>query len=253
MATVLLPLQPGTLPQGYCFSTWQQLLIDFADNLEAVLPGMAFFNYGDTKPAPEFESYPWLNTNDMRWYRFEGAWIANNPEQSQLILRMFAGTTTDLQTYDGGDTDPASDRSGPMWEVVAEFTGRVPIGVGTVPGTTAPVVTTAVEDDIGEGQHVITAGEGAASTHVHPFGLTNAGNDDAFFVKNALNTVTGYTGYYITGSNGNVEQAKTTADLYTLPAGIDGAGVTGTPMSLIQPSRAVYFIKRTSRVYYKVA
>lgn len=253
MATVLLPLQPGTLPQGYCFSTWQQLLIDFADNLEAILPGEAFYNYGDTKPAPEFESYPWLNTNDMRWYRFEGAWIANNPATSQLELRMFTGTLTDLQTYDGGDTDPASDRSGPMWEQAVSFTGRVPIGVGTVPGTTAPVVTTAVEDDIGEGQHVITAGEGAATNHIHPIGITNPASDDAFLPLNAVNTVAGYNGFYITGSASRYTQAQTTADLYTLPAGLDGAGVTGTPMSLIQPSRAVYFIKRTSRIYYKVA
>jgi hypothetical protein len=83
--------------------------------------------------------------------------------------------------------------------------------------------------------------------------LTNTGNDDAFFRKlGAPNTVPAYTGYYITGSNGNVEQSKTTADLYTLPAGIDGAGVTPTPLSLIQPSRAVYFIRRTSRIYYAI-
>ncbi len=66
MSTVLLPILAGTLPEGSCFTDDQQRLNAFAAAMQAVLPGMAFYNYGSTRPSVANQTYPWLNTNDGR-------------------------------------------------------------------------------------------------------------------------------------------------------------------------------------------
>ena len=142
--------------------------------------------------------------------------------------------------------------SGPSWEIDTQFEGRVPIGVGTIPGTTTPVITTVVEDAVGNGEHTLTEAEGATGVHTHAFGVSHAGNDDAYFARLGTNIVPSYTGYYITGSNGNIVAAQTSADLFTLPSGTGGSGVTPTPFSVVQPSVAVYVIMPTIRQFYKV-
>ena len=126
-ANVLVPILPGALPPQYCFTTWQQALVDFANAMKAVLPGLAYYNFGPDKPAPELQAYPWLRTVDGRWYRFDGNWVAPT-NYTDLDRRWFPGTLVELQTYDGGDTGSPSDRSGPMWVEDTEQQGRVPVG-----------------------------------------------------------------------------------------------------------------------------
>src|SRR5690242_20197534 len=109
MANVLLPILPGTLPEGSCFTNDQDRLVAFAAAMQAVLPGLAFYNYGSTKPSVANQQYPWLNTNDGRWYSFSGNWRSPN-NYSPFDRRWFAGTLTDLLTYDGGNST-----FGPMW------------------------------------------------------------------------------------------------------------------------------------------
>lgn len=156
MPTILLPILPGTLPPSSCFATEQERLVAFAANLQAQLDGQAFYNFGDTKPTPANQGYPWLRTQDMRWYLFSGQWITPNPETSAFIRRLFVGTTVDLQTYDGGDAGVPSDRSGPMWEVDTAFEGRSPMGPGTLP-LSGTVVT--VANNFGADEHSLSVTE----------------------------------------------------------------------------------------------
>lgn len=253
MPNVLLPILSGHLDANYCFTTWEQTLLDFANAMQAQLPGMAFYNYGDTVPAPEFELYPWLNTNDMRWYRFTGAWISPNPETSTEVIRIFIGIEGDIATYDGGDTGTPGPQSGPMWERVTAFNARFPVGVGTFPSTLA----VGVNDTGGSEQHTLSAAEGATASHIHPIGKSNnaagAAGDDAWFPKNSLTTVPSYNATYITGSGPVTPAVLTEADLFTLPSGMNGAGVPSpTAFSLLPPYIGVFFIRRTGRQYYKV-
>src|SRR5688572_10156107 len=118
MPTILLPILAGSLPPGICLTgpdAEQNRMVAFAENMEAQLEaGQSFYNFGDTKPAVEFNAYPWLRTIDMRWYYYSGGWISPvNYDANDR--RWYAGTLVQLQTYDGGDLGAPSDRSGPMW------------------------------------------------------------------------------------------------------------------------------------------
>src|SRR5512146_583800 len=244
MANILLPILAGQMPQGFCFTNWQNLLNTISNAQNAVLPGGMFYNYGDMKPVPEYEAYPWLRTIDMRWYQYDGDWITPvNYDASER--RLYVGTLAALNTYDGGDTGTASDRSGPMWEEDTDFKDRLAMGVGTTlanPGDTG-----------GEAEHTLTEAEGGVGTHTHAFGLSNPASDDAYFSRPGTSTVQGYTGYYITGSGPNIVAGQTTADLFTLPSGSDGKGAAApTPFPLIPPVVGVYFVKWTGRTYRKV-
>lgn len=150
-----------------------------------------------------------------------------------------------------------------MWEIDVLFDGRTPTGVGVIP-TSAPAAsivnpldTTDSLGNSGEYKHVLTGAEGAVADHDHPVGLFNSGGggnaDDAFFnkVTPAVGTA-GWTGRYITGGDGIVSAAQTTADIYTLQAN-DGNGVVSAGHSSMQPYIGVFFIKRTSRAFYVAA
>ncbi len=251
MASLLLPILPGTIPQGACPATLQDMLVLFASNMEALLEnGRSFYNIGDTAPAPEFQAYPWLNTNDNRWYTYTGVWSSPN-NYSGNERRLFAGSLADLVTYDGGSAGAVTPTTGPMWVEDTDAAGRSPMSPGLIPGTTAPAKTLTVGEQYGSGEYTLTDANGATGIHTHAFGVSNPGGDDAFFSRpTAPVTVQGYTGYYITGSGPNTVQAETTADLFTLPSGAAGAGVTPTPFSIVPPVIGLYIIKPSGRQYY---
>jgi hypothetical protein len=224
VATELLPILPGTLPPNICYDTEQERIVAFAGQMWAQLSGQAFYNYGDTKPAPEFNGYPWLRQQDMRWYYFAGVWISPNPEQSPYARRLFMGTTVNLQTYDGGDTNAPSDRSGPMWEVDTAFDGRSPMGVGTIP-LSDPSKSLALGEQYGEGSHTQTEDE--MPEHAHNVQYATSDTGDGFpTVSNGTTAVLNYN----TDEKGGSE-----------------------PMNWVHPVVGIYIIKRTARIYYAVA
>ena len=248
MSNLLLPILAGTLGQGECPTTLQGILNLFANNLQAVLAnGRSFYNYGPDKPAPEFQPYPWLRTTDGRWYQFSGVWRApNNYNLSER--RWWAGIESDLVNYDGGGAGAVTPTTGPMWIIDHDFDGRSPMGPGAVAGKGSDL---AVSENYGAAQHTLTDAEGGVGSHTHAFGLTNPGNDDAFFNRPGTSPVTAYTGYYITGSNGNSVASQTTADLFTSPAN-NGAGVTAAAFSIVHPVRGLFVIKPSGRQYFTV-
>src|SRR6185436_5578909 len=157
MANVLLPIQNSSLITD-CFGSEQERLNAFSAAQFAVLNGNAFYNYGNTKPSVENNAYPWLNTNDMRWYRFEGIWISNT-NYSLFDRRIFVGDVADIATYDGGDTEIPSDRHGPMWAIDTDFAARFPVGVGTFPSGASVAVTGT------GGEEKVTLTEGQLPSH----------------------------------------------------------------------------------------
>lgn len=251
---ILLPILAGTLPDGgnYCFVSWQQLLVDFSNNQTALLAnGRSYYNIGPTKPAPEFQAYPWLNTNDNRWYVFNGVWRSPNNYNTNE-RRLWVGDLTQLVTYDGGTAGTVSPTTGPMWIEATEFQGRSPMGVGNIPSTTGPVAIT-VTQQYGVGEYTLTDANGAVGSHTHLFGLRNPSGDDAYFsMLGAPTTTPNYQSSYITGSNGVIIANQTTADLQTLKSGSGGAGNTPTPFSIVHPVVGTYIIKPSGRQYYTV-
>ena len=244
---VLLPILAGSLSPGYCFpASPQQLLNDFADNLQAVLPGgMAFYNYGNTVPAVEFQAYPWLFTNDMRWYRFDGVWISPNPEISGTgIRRLWRDSLANLVTYDGGAAGAVTDRSGPMWEEDTTGTaGRSPMHPGAIPTSNpatvlAPADPTGATSFTGEGAHTMTGQE--VGPHTHPL----AADADIMNADGSIKVVTpGVTGPGLGKdlTSNNTTPLSVSNNTYT-------AGQQAMPV--IHPVVGVYLIRRTNRTFY---
>lgn len=230
--SILLPLIPGTLPAGFCPSTEQERLNTYADYLEAQLSaGMAFYNYGSSAPAVQYQAYPWLRTTDMRWYRFEGVWKSPVQDYSLYERRLFVGSLGDLQTYDGGDTDPQSTESGPMWEVDTAFEGRSPMGPGAITGAN-PSKTLSVEENFGEGAHVQNVGELAQHSHVPDSTLAD-----------------GFLGHAVAGAPATF---NVSGGGDTISMGATATAGNGDAMPVIHPVRGAYVIRRTIRTFYVV-
>lgn len=185
------------------------------------------------------------------WHATVGHWVSRHPlGPEDPRPQMYVGSLSDLATFDGGDIGAPGIASGPMWEQFTPLTGRVPIGVGLIPGSTPPI-TTALNDTGGEAQHVLTGAEGAVADHTHPIGVCDPASDDGFFPIEAVETTPNWTGHYITGSGSTPATAETTANLFTLEAN-NGNGVTSDAHNNLQPYLAVYWIRRTGRIFYVI-
>jgi len=197
--------------------------------MDAVLEaGMAFYNYGDTVPQPQYQQCPWLRTQDMRWYYFEGEWKSPVADYSIYERRIWVGNPTQLETYDGGEAGAVSTTSGPMWEVDHTlFDGRSPMGVGDIPSSD-PAKTLALIEQYGAGSHTQTSAEMPPHTHTLGFDTNDTGSG------------------FPQASNGENE-----VNVYTTSeTGGTGTPAVATPMNMVHPVVGVYFIKRTVREFY---
>lgn len=235
MANLLLPIQAGTLPQGYCFVSWQQTLLDFADNMSAVLEnGRSYYNYGDTAPAPEFQIYPWLNSNDMRWYRFSGQWITNHEFLPGRHTWEEFATEAEIWGFDGGDgsnpsTSPPTTTAGAMWELDTAYNGRSPMSPGVIVNSN-PAKTLGYGEDFGEGAHLQTVEE--VGPHVH---LINPSQMVASPSSGAAQGI-------LFGGTGDILTPLTIAQNTYAAAGQQRGNV-------VHPVRGMACIVRTARLY----
>ena len=230
----LISLTPPNLPIGYCPTNYQQLANDIISGTQANFNstiGNSFFNYGPTTPALNNQVYPWLDENGNWWVFSNGYWLRQHPiAAGSSERRIYVGNTTDLQTYDGGNTNAPSAWSGPMWEVDAAFAARFPVGVGAfaASGTVSVNGTTTSTAIAGEDQHTLVTSEIPKHTHSMTWDSqdTSGGNQ--------LKTL-----YY--GPDANVVN-----DI------VKDSGSTGgdAAHNNLPPFYGVYFIKRTTRVYY---
>ena len=224
----LITLTPPSLPIGYCPTNYQQLANDVISGTQATFNstiGNSFFNFGASIPTLNNQVYPWLDEDGNWWIYKDGYWLRKNPVAiGSSERRVYVGTTTDLQTYDGGNTNTLSNWSGPMWEVDTEFEARFPVGAGTFAASGVVVVQGKVTSTAvaGEDKHTLTVPEMPSHTHsFFPLVTADANNG---------------------GANG--VQYGATANVATSSTGGDAAH------NNLPPFYGVYFIKRTSRVYY---
>lgn len=236
--TVLINAVPGTLPSNFC-PTGATALQTFYDEIIArtvfsLSPDKAFYNFGDTEPTPENRVFPWLRTisgEPDRWYVYvSGKWIWPYPVPiSTDIRQLWVGTLTDLQTYDGGSTDPVSDTTGPFWQEDSDFAGRSPMHPGSIPSAN-PSKTLAVDENYGEGAHLMTQDE--VGPHTHPL------NESQLVTSGS-------------GSDEGIEFSEPSEDIYkTLVTQTNSYTSAQSAMPIIHPVRGIYIIKRTTRKYY---
>lgn len=230
----LITLTPPSLPVGYCPTNYQQLANDVISGTQANFNssiGNSFFNYGPTTPALNNQVYPWLDENGNWWIFQSGYWLRQHPiAAGSAERRIYVGTTTDLQTYDGGNTNSPSNWSGPMWEVDTLFEARFPVGAGTfaASGVVSVNGTTTSTAVAGEDKHTLVTAEMPKHSHT----MTWDSQDTAG--GNQLKTL-----YYGPDANVPNDIVKNSGD-----AGGDAAH------NNLPPFYGVYFIKRTARVYY---
>lgn len=240
----LITLTAPTLPLGYCPATYQNLALDIINGTQATFNstvGNSFFNTGASAPAVNNQIFPWFD-NDGQWWIFSGGvWARENPTPALSGERkMWVGTISDLQAYDGGDgtaTTP-STYAGAMWEVDTEFAARFPVGVGAFAASGSVAVTDKITSTsiAGEDKHLLIESE--IPTHNH-----NVRVETTSGVK-VLNLMCTDFPEKPAG-NGNND--------FSFQSGIhvvsDNFG-GGISHNNLPPFYGVYFIKRTARAYY---
>lgn len=209
------------------------------------ITGTCYYNLGPNAPGVNNRVYPWFRTDsdeqDGWWYwnTSVGAWVRRHPIEPGTSIRMiWVGTLVELATFDGGDNNTPGDASGPMWEVDTDFSAKFPVGVGAFPvsGTISVGENTTSTGVTGEDVHELTSDELPEHTHA----LTCDGLPGVFwdtFVQEA-------------GPDSNDSFSFQNDE----PKTCDETGVnttTGDGHNNLPPMIGVYFIKRTSRLYYR--
>lgn len=237
------------MPAGYCLADLQAFVnLMFSRSYGELPDGDDFFVVSETEPEAEDRDKIWVRLSAAEGYiegfykYYNGEWVRPHSVPANSETRqIWKGELADLTTYDGGDSDPAGEASGPMWEVDEDFEYRVPVGVGTLPisGTTI-----AVGDEVGVDQ-VTLAAANIPPLDVKPLDSNGAPTGDLTVQKTgAISGVTNYNGDFSGEGSGGV------ASDVNLKA---NHGVTPTPISNVQPSLGVYFIQRTSRIFIKAS
>lgn len=228
----IVTLIPGTLPQGYCFRGYQQLLIDFVAAITAFLAGQyRTYNYGNSEPVANDRDKPWRRLNvdgsPDRWYDyFNGQWVSPyEVPPSSDERRLWVGIAVDLETYDGGSAGAVTATTGPFWEVDTDFAGKVIVG----PGTLQPSATVIAVGDTG-GVDQVTLVINEIPSHGHT-------------IPNAVVGQIGGGGSAMIGFSGTGPDIIPVGNVATTATG-GGQAHTNMP-----PYRAAYVIKRTARVY----
>ncbi len=142
----ILEVDVTPFPAGTCFSNNQDLANAIAQSLQVIFPGsLTPWNIGSDTPSVDFRDRPWLKTDAVTgtilgvftWSPFYGAWLqnhwqynGNNPPTNER--RIFVGTLTNLETYDGGEAGTVSDITGPYWVQDTTFNDSAAVGVGTL-------------------------------------------------------------------------------------------------------------------------
>lgn len=258
-----IPLTPASLPPGYCFSTWQQLVIDIFTGAFGTIPGNLGigFNYGPDIPGVDDQNKPWIRTDvsggDMgKWTFGYGRWTQRHfppagPNGDRII---WAGTLADLYSWDGGDgTDPTvtppTQVTGSFWEQDTDFAARTIVGVGTLPlsGTVL-----AVGDTGGLDQVKLTLEEMFPHTHT-PQAEEQAGKP-ANKIWGSDPAGGAGTGNVYPNNDGLAGIATQEVPINTTLANAGGdtsatPPVDSKPHENMPPFITVYVAKRTARIY----
>ncbi len=236
MADTVIVITGGTLPGGYCPASYQALLNDFVARLSGYVPnGIKGTVISATPPVAEDQDKLWIKlsgTSPIGWFIYDnGSWVRpHEAPASGDERRLWVGSTVDLQTYDGGDTNAVGPTPGPFWEVDTDFAAKFPVA----PGTFASGASVAVSG-IG-GQETVTLLNANLPEHRHAMGLEpSAATAPSDSQAGALHAPGG-SPYF-------AEAELTSKVAYTRNTGESAP----TPLNMLPPYRGAYIIKRTAR------
>lgn len=228
-----LQLVAGSLPEGFGFTTLQALYNKFFELGVAKLPGdISYIIRSTTSPGADDRDKMWAQVDSygnlirvFSWSTAYGIWVSPHPiPASDKRILMFSGTTAQIDTLDGGVAGGVSPTSGPFWQIRSSMAQRMPVGVGTLPGSGLAL---AVNDNGGSDQVTLTEAQLPAHTHKMEFyhGTDSAGSGNPKDVFDYPGTPDNSSAF--TNSTGD-----------------------GDPFNNMPPYEAVYFIERTARLYH---
>lgn len=236
-----LQLIPGSLSNPLCYpASPQEFLNEIMEISVAVAPSTAgVVGPQDAFPDVEDRDKAWLRTvagapaTPYLWQFFNGQWVAKHPlAASSGLIQLYEGTSGSVDTLDSGTAGVVTTNSGPFWEIVATMAGRVPVGVGTLLPSNTPLN---VGDTGGVDEHVIDISE--MPSHVHRITAHATSDPD-----NGNGIIGGGNG--TTGPFTYDDTAISTSNHLS----IESQG-GDDPLNLMPPYIAVYFLRRTARIY----
>lgn len=230
---------------GYCPTSEQDRLNVYASLIAATFPLSAgIINYGNSTPLPDYQSFPWIRLNpdgtlDGTYAYANGSWTRPHPVPANSpILFAWNDVAANIATFDGGEVASVSSNTGPMWQI--STVDSLP------PAADGSNVIAWGEMLIGQSTTYAQGSEGGVAQvtldltqippHVHP---PLAGSGTAFATRGAA------TGSSLQGS-GDSNFCATTGTAGGLTA------TTTAPHNNLPPYKAVYFISRTARQFYRV-
>lgn len=242
---------PGTLAQGVCYASEQERLNDFSAHQTIVIPDSVSTILVQTpKPSAAQQTYIWwrlVNGYPERFYKFiNGLWVSPHSLPAGAI-GLYEGALADLATYDGGDSNPITAVTGPMWAEATEYQGRSLMHPGAIPDT---VDTLAVQANYGVGKHPLVFAE--MLNHAHGTGNSVNGPADApTWIKRSWSKV-GTVCYAQDWTEGpaNVTFSLDAGDRGTTEALVGDNASTAHPT--VHPVRGCYVVRRTARTHFVV-
>lgn len=250
-----LPLLPGTLASDCYPASAQAFYTQMFALGSAQLGDLTGIIISEAQPGPDDRDKAWIKVVAGKpiwgyapaiW--FSTAWVIPHPEPANSPARkLWAGSEALLATYDGGDGGVPGDASGPMWLVDHAMDGRSPMGPGTLPSG----ATLAFNGTMGEEKHVLTGAEGAIGSHTHAYGLYVPGTGGGFAGQTTPSATSAYQSLFI-GESTPSGANPVTANMFTLPPNL-GAGATSDAHNTVHPVLGLFLIKRSGRIFIKVA
>lgn len=258
-----IPISPQQLPSGFCPPTYQEMWNGFAAAGFVNLPDSAVPIVRQAS-KPTDPTVNWLQLDALgrpvRLYVFaQGAWLSYNNTVPGLTMWWFA-TLPDFTTFDGGDANPLSDISGPMWQQAKDsnenlIAATFPLPAGTLPSGTI----LSLGDKGGEENHTLTSKE--SFPHTHFIATIDQANNPSS--DNAPSSVTSTDSIASSNNNGGGRPSQYSfAKGVTSPATIgitssSGGDTTVTPPVAVGhntlPLFVVgYLLQRTNRLFYSV-
>lgn len=245
-----IQITTATVPNSFCFTTWQQAWSELVSLLSGTLVGNTnTFNYGNATPSAANRDKPWLRLNNDgtpdKWYVFYGGyWLSPIIPYSLYERRILVCTLAQVWAYDGGDgTDPSDPGhiptayTGATWEVDPEFDARYAIGAGTTAKGT--VITVADKSEV-------PLNSANIPPHSHNIAIDGAaaGNDDG----QKLGALYNQAGYVNNWSHAPDAYTASLASTRNNASSVS----SGDSVEILPPYKAVYFVKRTARMFYTI-
>lgn len=238
-----LPVIAGNVPSGFCPSSYQEWINQFAALMSVTFP-TTFTGITTSSTTPTDTSQAWLQLDSSgrptRLYYFaQGAWLSQHPLVPGHTVIWF-GALPNFAIYDGGDSNAISAISGPMWQQAEDASGNLIeakflLTVGSLPSGTAVTV----GGTGGEEKHQLVAGEDVPHTHqitqnLYKVGMNAATNDAQSLIQNST------------------FQSPTAATLTTDSTGGTGTPAAALPHNNLPPYIGCYLLQRTGRLFYAV-